>query len=472
VNPMSTSRSWDRHATSRGRSDPGDAKVLADMDRIDRTDHLPVSRPARGGGDPAGRKRDSVRRAQLSLSNGLRRGPLTARNSAFRSLRVGPCSGTARACILVTVARRGRFLMVPWAGGGSVSPELGLADALLRRGHTVQVLGSPVLRDRFEALGCTFRVFRRARESHLWHEHVFEEHLPAWFRFISGAELATDVLAELDDYPADAAIVDSLLFAALTAAEKAGLPSAAIVHNLYQLGTQIPAGNLVDGPRPLVNSTRAHLGLDLLDAGEPLGVQLRDRATLALACQPEELDYPLTAAHPNLRYVGPILETASTEWSPPSCGRLVLVSLSTTNMRQGPTLEAILDAAEGLDLHVLCTLGGVSMGSLRCPDNVTVEQWRPHNAVLPRTSLVVTHGGLSTVLGALAYGVPLVCLPMGRDQPANAERVAAVRAGLYLSADPLRSPSDRRSRRSLTGKISGWGPAEWPRPSPGTATVP
>ena len=337
--------------------------------------------------------------------------------------------------MLVTVARSGRCLMVPWAGGGSVSPELGLSDALLRRGHKVHVLGSPILRDRFEAHGCTFRVFPRARENHLWHEDVFEEHLPAWFRFIGGVELATDVLSELDEYPADAAIVDSLLFAALTAAEKAGLPSAAVVHNLYQLGTQSPAGNLVDGPRPLVNSTRAQLGLSLLDASEPLGVQLRDRATLTLACQPEEFDYPLTAPHPNLRYVGPLLETASAEWSPLPSGRLVLVSLSTTNMRQGPTLQAILDAVDALDLHVLCTLGGVSMGHLRSPGNVTVEQWRPHNAVLPHTSLVVTHGGLSTVLGALAHGVPLVCLPMGRDQPANADRVEAVGAGLRLPAD-------------------------------------
>src|SRR5579864_7285938 len=36
VNPMSTSRYRDRHSSSGAKSDPGDAKVLADMVRTDR----------------------------------------------------------------------------------------------------------------------------------------------------------------------------------------------------------------------------------------------------------------------------------------------------------------------------------------------------------------------------------------------------------------------------------------------------
>ncbi len=43
VKPMSTSRYRDRHSTSGAKSDPGDAKVLADMVRTDRHNHRPVS---------------------------------------------------------------------------------------------------------------------------------------------------------------------------------------------------------------------------------------------------------------------------------------------------------------------------------------------------------------------------------------------------------------------------------------------
>ena len=55
----------------------------------------------------------------------------------------------------------------------------------------------------------------------------------------------------------------------------------------------------------------------------------------------------------------------------------------------------------------------------------------------------MTHAGLGTVHAALAHGLPLVCLPLGRDQPDNAARVAWHGAGLRLS--PNSRPSDIRA---------------------------
>lgn len=43
VNPMSTSRYRERHSTSGAKSDPGDAKVLAELARTDRHNHRPVA---------------------------------------------------------------------------------------------------------------------------------------------------------------------------------------------------------------------------------------------------------------------------------------------------------------------------------------------------------------------------------------------------------------------------------------------
>ncbi len=43
VNPMAASRYRERHVTSRAKSDPGDAKVLADLVRTDRHNHRPIA---------------------------------------------------------------------------------------------------------------------------------------------------------------------------------------------------------------------------------------------------------------------------------------------------------------------------------------------------------------------------------------------------------------------------------------------
>ena len=52
--------------------------------------------------------------------------------------------------------------------------------------------------------------------------------------------------------------------------------------------------------------------------------------------------------------------------------------------------------------------------------------------MLEHASAVVTHAGHGTVIKALAHGVPVVAMPIGRDQPDVAARVVASGAGLRL----------------------------------------
>ena len=68
------------------------------------------------------------------------------------------------------------------------------------------------------------------------------------------------------------------------------------------------------------------------------------------------------------------------------------------------------------------------------PANSLVERFVPQAAVLPRCDAVVSHAGSGTVISALACGVPLVVLPMGADQPWNADRCAALGVGRVLDA--------------------------------------
>ena len=77
------------------------------------------------------------------------------------------------------------------------------------------------------------------------------------------------------------------------------------------------------------------------------------------------------------------------------------------------------------------------------PAHVRVERYVPQADVLPRASLVVSHGGSGSVLAALAHGVPLVLLPMGADQPYNAARCETL--GVARSLDVIdATPGDVR----------------------------
>ena len=113
-------------------------------------------------------------------------------------------------------------------------------------------------------------------------------------------------------------------------------------------------------------------------------------------------------------------------------------------MDEGPALQRMLTALGGAPVRIIATVGDhLDPGDFAVPDNVHLGGYVRHAAVLPWASAVVSHAGLGTVLAALAHGLPLVCLPLGREQPHNAAAVERVGAGAAL--DPMASPADIRA---------------------------
>jgi MGT family glycosyltransferase len=313
-----------------------------------------------------------------------------------------------------------------------VVPAAGLAAALVDHGHDVRVIGSEGLQTRFERAGARFRPFPRAQAPHLKEAGVSEDNELGLTRFMSGRRLAEDVLEELDSEPTDVAVVDAFLSGGLAAAEKAGVPAVPLVHVLYAPTVEGPLATQWDPTRPMVESSRRRLEIPELDPAVPLMVGLWSRCPIVLACVPQPFDFPSDHLPSNARYVGPILDAPmESPWQPGS-GR-VLISFSTTAMRQDDVLQRSLDGLGNVDVEVVCTLGGIPIEGLTAPPNASISDWISHSEVLPRTDVVVTHAGLSTVMTALASGVPMVCMPMGRDQPLNAQRVATLGLGLELS---------------------------------------
>ena len=121
---------------------------------------------------------------------------------------------------------------------------------------------------------------------------------------------------------------------------------------------------------------------------------------------------------------------------------LVYATLGTVFNSAHAAFEQLLGAAEGADFDLVLTVGkNVDPSAMKAPANARIERFVPQDSILGAVSMVVCHGGMGTVLGALSHGVPLCCIPFGGDQPFNAARVEALGCGRsYTTHTPPHLP--------------------------------
>jgi UDP:flavonoid glycosyltransferase YjiC (YdhE family) len=329
-----------------------------------------------------------------------------------------------------------RLLILSWDGGGNTPSAFNLGARLVRRGHRVRMMGWEAMGVRAAASGLEFTTYPSVPPwpPHRRHEDGWDEVENALF----GAGTEADVTAEIQSFGADALVIDCMITAGHAAARRLDVPVASLVHVRYA---------------PFVHQW----GSEVLKTDV---VAMLDASQCVLAVQPPGFDPPETL-RAGATAVGAVLRPGLPErLDEVTKARLaepgdpwVLLSLSTTAQGQAGLLPVILPELESLPVRVLLTLGGVlSPDAVTAPANVTVRGFLPHSAVLPHMEAVVTHAGMGTVATALAAGLPMVCLPQGRDQPLNAARVEELGAGLMLAAEAVPSGLASAVRTVLGGR--------------------
>jgi MGT family glycosyltransferase len=365
-----------------------------------------------------------------------------------------------------------KILVAGWDSGGGVEAVQTVVGRAVARGHQVRVLGTEGLRSRFEAAGATFLRYRYAPdndmskpETDLVKDWQTRNPVSQWRRVRDrqlcgpAREFCRDVAEELRREAADVTVVDTMIPAAMFGSEVRGVRSVIVMHGPYMiprpdippLGTgwmpgKGPLGRLRDRSAaavtlavfrswmPALNRVRAEVGLPPV-RGLP---GLMARADRVLVCSSPSYDFGSGSVPANVRYVGPQLDDdpgeGSGEWGAGEPGQpLVLVGLSSTVMRQEALLQRAADALGQAQVRGLVTTGpAVDPAVISVPPDVTVTRWVRHADVLPHCSAVITHGGHGTVMKALIAGVPLIVVPLGRDQPDNAGRVVYAGAGVRL----------------------------------------
>jgi UDP:flavonoid glycosyltransferase YjiC (YdhE family) len=334
-----------------------------------------------------------------------------------------------------------RFLFSSTRGTGHLQPLLPYAHALQARGHEVRVAapaeaGEPLLQAGFV---------------HSPFDHPGDDTLaPIWARLAGasgeeGTALAIreifaganaraalpKLLETMRAFRPALVVRDSVEFGALIAAESAGVRHARVAVHLVSFEDMIPGL----AAEPLA-AMRAAQGLAPDD-----GASLRSEP--CFSAFPAALDAPpadSARTPPPFRARMPeeALSPAHSTWaSGTDSRRLLYITFGTiagSMARLRHVYRIALDAVAELPVRAVLTTGpGIEAGALgEIPSNVRVEAWIPQRDLLAHASAVVCHGGSGTVRGALAAGLPLVVVPLGADQPYNAQRIAAVGAGLAV----------------------------------------
>ncbi len=119
---------------------------------------------------------------------------------------------------------------------------------------------------------------------------------------------------------------------------------------------------------------------------------------------------------------------------------LVYATLGTVYNKHRRFFSVVAEALAHEDVEVVCTVGPDQEPEhvVPCPPpNMHVARYIPHTLLYPRCAAIISHGGFSTVIGALCAGIPMVNVPHGSDQPGNADRTAELGAGLVLAMEDL-----------------------------------
>jgi UDP:flavonoid glycosyltransferase YjiC (YdhE family) len=350
-----------------------------------------------------------------------------------------------------------RVLFTTQPESGHWHPLIPLARALVAAGHDVAFAATPAGCAGIATTGILCLPVggdepaedladRRARLAAL----APEDRAPVFWSEVfprSRAErILPDLLAMIHAWRPSVIVRDFLEFAGCVAAEREGLPHAAV-----QMAAWRPRLHwLLVAP---FDRLRESVGLP---PDPELAMPYR---YLMLATAPpsyRDPDAPLPSTARSLRPV--VFDQSGDERLPEWAEHLkerptVYATMGTANNRVPGILEAILAGLREEPITFILTTGRdrdpAAFGPQ--PPNVHLERYVPQSLLFPYCDLVVTHGGTGTVMAALGDGLPMVILPVAADQPDNARRCVDLGLAEAVTSDE-RTPETIRAatRRVLT----------------------
>lgn len=380
------------------------------------------------------------------------------------------------------------FAIVCPEDAGHLLPTGSIGIELVRRGHRVTIIGRAQAAPLAEKLGLPLHELKY--DDVRWPSSYF-----TWLAFSlfgagwkigmrNGFTWRTQAILEklpavIQELQVDGVIADQIVASVGTAAERAGVPfvttcSALLWHEEVGVPPPFTAWHYGEGQcaawrnrtgyaawhwymRPVLRLINRYRSAWSLPPFARISDTFSPWAQVSQLCP--EFDFPRRELPPIFHYVGSLAAgrpgSSDTDfpWHRLDGRPLIFASLGTipdaTNV---PVFRKIAEACTGIDAQLVLALGrwtdehdAVCEKLRSLPGDHVVVDFAPQMALLDRSSLLITHAGVNTVLEAITRAVPMVALPRSADQPAMGARIE--RAGIGLCASFSQStPAELRSK--------------------------
>ena len=347
--------------------------------------------------------------------------------------------------------KKRHILMVNLPYAGHTNPSLGLVRCLVAAGHEVDYIQAEAFRERVEASGARFVPYDEPPQSLV----------PALNEVRNWGAAYRTVRRIGANY--DCLIYELLFFPGKALAAELGIPCYRLISTFALNRHLLRVLGKTGGPylTALFRSERLCTALSRLFLPK---FSLREK-NLAEALvreapphnfiytlrdfQPEEACFPET----NYHFVGPAVEDRSEEpFSFEKSGNpLVYISFGTLMHADKRFWKKLIAAFAGKRVEVVCSVGSEklvrALGDL--PSNVRAFAKVPQLTLLSRAALFVTHGGMNSVNEALYYGVPMIVLPFGLDQPLVGRELQRRKLGRVIAPRELTAARLWRTAKEL-----------------------